>query len=543
MSQLSRILLLVAALFTAPAIATPKFGTMGGIGSAASTYTGGEPAGGTFSIRGDTGAATFGSVTASGAATVGSLISGAATVGGNLTVNGGQSIVQTGAAGSPRFIYSKTGTLARWGYGATGDAEAGSNAGSNFAVYRFDDTGAYLGVPLSISRATGAVTIPSLTVAGGPIAAGCANILAYGGDRTGAVDNSVAFSAAVSASPAGQACVYLPAGTYLFSSTPTISLPSGSALASAMIKGDGSGVTNIKMAAGISGPTFLINARQQTFHVRDLSVLASAAENSAAGISATMTVDATPMPGNSDISDVTVRGSDGYNATNRFATGIALSSISNMTIFNSNVSGSSGGAAYAPSNAGVCLSATGSSARVPVQLQIISTQLNYCGNGFNYGSYLQGVSIVASNFVGDNVGVYQAPSNVGNDQLAITGSQFNSYLYDLALNQTIDGLTITNSDFYITAAGSACVQMSLAGQYAITGNTFIGLAITSNGIVVSTYGIDAGIITGNQFKTFYTAVWLQSGSQYANVQSNSYINDTNTVLNSGTNNTVGGGSQ
>jgi hypothetical protein len=39
------------------------------------------------------------------------------------------------------------------------------------------------------------------------------------------------------------------------------------------------------------------------------------------------------------------------------------------------------------------------------------------------------------------------------------------------------------------------------------------------------------------------AVNLQSGSQFVNVQSNSYSGNTTNVLNNGTNNTVGGGSQ
>ena len=565
MSQLSRLFILIAVLFASPAIALPKFGVMGGIGSATSTYAGQEPSGGTFSIRGDTGAATFGSVTATGGASVGSIsasgagsfgslaTSGAATVGGNLTVNGGQSIVQSGAAGSSRFSYSKTGTLARWGYGATGDAEAGSNAGSNFAVYRFDDTGAYLSAPLSISRATGTVTIPSLTVAGGPIAAGCANILAYGGDKTGANDNSAAFSAAVGASANWQVCVYLPAGIYKFTSTPTVTLASAFDRASVTIKGDGAEATQIVMAPGVSGPTINITAAQQSFHVRDLAVLASATETgNVAGIALN-----SPLFGPSsqnDITNVTVRGADGYNKAYRFTYAVKDNGVSNVNFVGDILTGSSAGAAYVPTSItsyGIYLA--GTSTTTPVQFNIIGCQLNYWAYAVGYGSYAQGLSIGQSNFVGNAISIYLPDGNVGNDELAITGSQFNDGSYNIYVGGQLDGVGISGSMFYVygnpTPGGNvgSNIYLKQAGQYAISANGFIGLVppggSAPNGIVVGNWLLDSGVITGNQFKSFATAVILQSASQHANVQSNGYSSNGANVLNSGTNNTVGGGSQ
>jgi len=53
-------------------------------------------------------------------------------------------------------------TSRRWGI-AFGDTtpETGANAGSNFAIYRFNDTGVYQNTPLAINRATGLITIAS----------------------------------------------------------------------------------------------------------------------------------------------------------------------------------------------------------------------------------------------------------------------------------------------------------------------------------------------------------------------------------------------
>lgn len=63
----------------------------------------------------------------------------------------------TGAAGSERLAAFETGGVLRWKAGASAIAEAGSNAGSNYAIYRYADAGAYIGMAMEISRATGNV--------------------------------------------------------------------------------------------------------------------------------------------------------------------------------------------------------------------------------------------------------------------------------------------------------------------------------------------------------------------------------------------------
>lgn len=71
------------------------------------------------------------------------------------------------ASGSSSYIYGRTGTAIRWVL-ALGDAtgESGSNAGSNFALYRYNDAGTYVDAPLSINRATGLVSMFTLNVGG-----------------------------------------------------------------------------------------------------------------------------------------------------------------------------------------------------------------------------------------------------------------------------------------------------------------------------------------------------------------------------------------
>jgi len=61
-----------------------------------------------------------------------------------------------GAAGTPKQLDARTGTSRRWITNmGDGTAEAGANAGSNYTIIRYDDTGASLGTAFSLNRATG----------------------------------------------------------------------------------------------------------------------------------------------------------------------------------------------------------------------------------------------------------------------------------------------------------------------------------------------------------------------------------------------------
>jgi hypothetical protein len=83
--------------------------------------------------------------------------------------SGSASIILQKPSGSNGLIYINNSTTgyARWVFGANNTAESGSNAGTNFAIYRYDDAGtSILGTALSITRSTGLTTLTSLTVSG-----------------------------------------------------------------------------------------------------------------------------------------------------------------------------------------------------------------------------------------------------------------------------------------------------------------------------------------------------------------------------------------
>jgi len=71
-----------------------------------------------------------------------------------------------------RMIAGRAGGATRWTI-LPGDttAETGSNAGADFAISRYSDAGGFIDNPLTISRATGAVTCKTLVLSGLPTSA------------------------------------------------------------------------------------------------------------------------------------------------------------------------------------------------------------------------------------------------------------------------------------------------------------------------------------------------------------------------------------
>jgi hypothetical protein len=101
------------------------------------------------------------------------------TMTGNLQINKSNPslVLQKTAAGQANQLAGYNGANPRWSL-ALGDssAEGGSNAGSNFALYRYTDAGGLIDTPLTIARTTGGVTLtgPLLLAADPGVALGAA---------------------------------------------------------------------------------------------------------------------------------------------------------------------------------------------------------------------------------------------------------------------------------------------------------------------------------------------------------------------------------
>lgn len=82
------------------------------------------------------------------------------------TISAGILNISAADAAQKRVSFQTAGT-ARWTMGSDETAESGSNAGSNFFLYRLTDAGAFIANTFNINRATGLTTLEGLTVTGG----------------------------------------------------------------------------------------------------------------------------------------------------------------------------------------------------------------------------------------------------------------------------------------------------------------------------------------------------------------------------------------
>lgn len=122
-----------------------------------------------------TGAITYGGVALNNAVTgtgnmvlsasptlTGTLTAAAATFSGDVTVSkvSPAFVVNKAASGQHAYLLGRTAGVDRW-LMALGDvtAESTANAGSNFSLFRYSDAGAQIDAPITISRATGLMTL------------------------------------------------------------------------------------------------------------------------------------------------------------------------------------------------------------------------------------------------------------------------------------------------------------------------------------------------------------------------------------------------
>lgn len=110
------------------------------------------------------------------------------TINGPLTINSGvsQCLTISAPAGVGKQIFFDTASSPRWIIGVDALAESGGNAGSNFGLYAFGDTGAFIDNPIFVTRAAGgSITISRPTTVNGSLGVSNGNISITG---TGSVD-------------------------------------------------------------------------------------------------------------------------------------------------------------------------------------------------------------------------------------------------------------------------------------------------------------------------------------------------------------------
>lgn len=365
------------------------------------------------------------------------------------------------------------------------------------------------------------------------------NILDFGGDPTGANDNATALTNALASGPAGRAAVYFPPGKYKFSNNVAYTLPSNSA--SATIIGAGSDVTELTWPAG-GGITLTEISQYNSVHVRDLSLTTgTTATGTALNIvqsQATVTSPAFTAP--SDISNIVIRGSDGYLQTNYWANGIVINGGSNFNFINNTIASDS---TYTHGNG---VNIFGASLVIPVAFNFIGNNFLGLNQAIIYGNYAQGFTIHQCNFTYGVQGIIAPNGESGLDQLVVSDSQF-GYLTGNAI-VTASGVPNTQliGNLFIEPNNANAINLQIAGLFSILGNTFAAVSGSPSGNAAISIGTTVnswpGVISGNVFKDQAAySIQLQAASNHVNVQSNVYVTSP-APSNAGTSNTIGGGS-
>jgi hypothetical protein len=376
------------------------------------------------------------------------------------------------------------------------------------------------------------------TVSETPATGTCTDITAYGGSPRNP-DNMAALDAALKVSSGEGRCVSFPPGQFTFASNFKYVLPNGSA--SITLTGAGADVTQLLWPTG-GGLTIEYVGAENSVHLRNISLTTgSAGVGTAVALNQTNGTVGAADNALSDLSDVTIRGADGYSQNEYWDRAVEINQVSNVNLLGVVIAGP-GGAAYSSRGIGVVLE--GSTDDPAVVFNIAGASFNYLSKGIVYGQQVQGLTVAQSNFVGDDYGIYVPPNISGLDQLTVLGSQFNCATGGIYVGSSLSN-TLFSANLFIVPNTGRGIHLQQAYLYSATSNSF-NIGSPAKGIrfpigieVGSTAG--GGTITGNLFDNMVTAIILERASTGAKVESNEYSNDSTMVKNLGTGNTVGGG--
>lgn len=361
------------------------------------------------------------------------------------------------------------------------------------------------------------------------------NITDYGGS-TALSDNSTALLAALAACPTGRKHVFIPAGKWQFAGN--VAYTMGVTNESVTIFGAGPDITELTWAGG-GGLTINYLGPFNSAHICDLT-FSSGQVAGGTGLKLNQTAASIPNPALNALSTVrhcVFRGNDGYVIANTWNTCVNVFGVSNVNFTSCNFLGN---AALGGAGRGIFLN--GVAGLPPVAFNVIGCNFAWNNVGIDYGNYVQGLSVTTSNFTGGTYGISNQPGLTELDQLTVTASQFNQMSVNIYEQTNISNTMIIGNEFIIQS-NAIGINLPAAGFFSIMGNTISGNGFTNtNGITIN-HSTASGVITGNAFLGMTTAINLQSSSTVTNVQSNAYSVCSNTVVNTGTGNTVGGGSQ
>lgn len=367
---------------------------------------------------------------------------------------------------------------------------------------------------------------------------GCLNILDYGGNPNNVGSNNAAWTAVLAAQHNPNAvCVYFPAGSYLFATSPVWTAPG--VFSSITVKGDGSGVSQTYAASGQDGLILTLLDTNNAFHIRGLSFRTNGI-NSGIGVAVNNHAAGGLVQGTaqSDFTDVSFNGGDCSACTDYWAYAIDIDESPIINFDQVKITGQPIGGGTSGLGVGVNL---GTTSGVPgVVYNFSKCEFDYVGNGIQIQDHIQGVTIDQSNFTALNIGIYVPPGIAygDNDQLVITNSQFAAVANGIDIESPFRHTQISD-DYFIVGAGVNGILLNNYAMTQISNSQFLnGGAGGGNAIVFGTYAHDVSTVSNVGMQFFATGINLQSASQKVMVAS--YHGDANgaDVVNAGTNNIV-----
>jgi hypothetical protein len=172
-----------------------------------------------------------------------------------------------GASGSVRAFVWQTAGVKRWYMRANGTGESGSNAGSDWELNAYDDSGNLLATPIKVTRSNGTVTVAGALAQNAHRVSGNAAVTVAAGSQSasaaaasnGANDSSGTVNTTAVASPAAGTIAAI---TYAsaYAATPTVTVtPRNAATAAAglYVTGEGAGGFSVATANVPSGSASL----------------------------------------------------------------------------------------------------------------------------------------------------------------------------------------------------------------------------------------------------------------------------------------------
>ena len=389
---------------------------------------------------------------------------------------------------------------------------------------------AFTGTPTAPTAAVGTNSTQIATtafVAGRPQ---CYSIMDNGGDNTFTNDNASAWTATLALGPSSNKCIYFPPGKYKFGSGVSYTIPSG--VASITILGAGPTSTTLAWPAG-GGIAINYAGTTSAAHVQNLALTTgTTATGTALALNQAASVSNSGNSAESDVTNVTIRGDDGYQVTNYWATGINAS-VSNVNFLNDHF--------VNPIGNGNQVVLGGTSTQVPVIFNFANCYFEGGNNSLTYGNYVQGVQVSNSNFVSANYGIISNASESGLDQLTVVGSQFANNTADIYFGTAVPNTVVMGNLFYV-ANSNYGLDLISTDKFSIIGNMFTQdtTGASAIGVNIGATSVRGGSITGNNFNSMGTVAIQLNGGTTSNITSNDNVFNANgaNVSNGSSSNTI-----